>query len=61
MPLPERRKNPDECPECEGFGYTDATCPEGHTGPDGISNWKTTAIGSGCPRCLGTGKLENKK
>lgn len=35
----------DECSDCQGRGYTRDTAPS------------ATAPGSGCPRCLGTGRL----
>lgn len=35
-----------ECAECQGRGYTRETAPT------------ATAPGSGCPNCLGTGRIE---
>lgn len=49
-------QRPDECPTCEGTGQTPATCTETRTrGPNG--KLYTHRQGSGCPDCLGTGKL----
>lgn len=53
-----RAKHPDECPACEGFGYTNATATEWHE--DATGAYHTDALGSGCPRCGGTGRTEPK-
>lgn len=54
-PLRITGARPDECPTCEGVGYTPATCTETRTrGPNG--KLYTHRQGSGCPGCLGTGK-----
>lgn len=42
-----------ECPRCEGIGYTPATAPR-------FEDKTTVQLGSGCERCLGTGRLERK-
>lgn len=55
----KRVKHPDECPACEGIGYTRATETEWEVDAEG-ANFRTTKIGSGCPRCGGTGRLEAK-
>lgn len=49
-----------ECPACQGMGYTRATCTETAQviDKDGKSRIVTTRLGSGCPRCLGTGQLD---
>lgn len=50
----------DECKECQGIGYTRATSPElsQQIGADGKSRLVTLKRGSGCPRCLGTGRIQ---
>lgn len=54
-PLRITGQRPDECPACEGVGYTPATCTETRTrGPNG--KLYTHRQGSGCPDCLGMGK-----
>lgn len=45
----------DECPTCEGIGYTSKTAPEFVRGQDGSLVSKKQ--GSGCPACLGLGRL----
>ena len=48
----------DECSECSGRGYTDKTSTVTRV----IDNvLRTTALGSGCPNCLGVGRLETEK
>ena len=49
-----RTKRPDECPVCEGKGYTAETSAEWE-----IKNgqYKTRALGSGCPKCHGIGVI----
>lgn len=50
-------QRPDECPACEGIGYTPATCTETRTrGPNG--KLYTHRQGSGCPDCFGIGKYQ---
>lgn len=54
-------QRPDECPACEGTGETRATCREMRT--DALSGQLYTPknkSGSGCPDCLGTGKLASQ-
>ncbi len=51
----ERTRDPHECPDCHGFGQTSATRTQMVEGRDG--RWRTRALGSGCPRCLGTGRV----
>lgn len=48
-----------ECPVCQGIGYTRATCTEiGQAiDADGRTRLFTRFIGSGCPKCMGTGQL----
>ncbi len=53
-----------ECPECHGVGYTPATAAEMHAhceDPDleqfTVYRDNVPQLGSGCPRCLGTGQL----
>lgn len=51
-------QKPTECPACNGWGYTPATCTEYQLDKiDGRDSMRTTKLGSGCPRCLGTGQL----
>jgi len=53
------KAKPTECPVCQGIGYTRATCPEleQRIDKDGRTKLATVRLGSGCPRCLGTGQL----
>lgn len=44
----------NECAECHGQGYTHATAQLGRV-INGV--YKTTAQGSGCPCCGGSGRL----
>lgn len=44
------RRNPNECPACEGYGYTEAT-------ETIIVNGRTKKQGSACDRCHGVGRL----
>jgi hypothetical protein len=59
-----------ECPECNGLGYTHATCDDmqtrkvtreeheqSHVSLPPVVEMRTIRKGSGCPRCLGTGQL----
>lgn len=53
------KARPTECSECNGLGYTDATCDIMEVRRDreyGTVEKKTVSKGSGCPRCLGTGQ-----
>ena len=50
-------QHPRECPMCYGFGQTPNARTLVNRQPDGTA--LTTQLGSGCPRCLGTGRLEN--
>jgi hypothetical protein len=45
----------NECNECEGKGYTFNTAQRGDKDKTGM--YVTTAQGSGCPSCLGVGRL----
>lgn len=47
---PQYRVNPHTCPVCNGRGYTRKTAAV-------VKDKKTVALGSGCPRCLGTGVI----
>jgi hypothetical protein len=51
----------NECPECRGMGYTNATCAvmrlEYSQDMGGYVELETLQQGSGCPCCLGTGQL----
>lgn len=47
-----RTKRADECPTCEGLGYTAATATEWEVRNN---KYKTLALGSGCPTCQGRG------
>lgn len=44
----------DECSECSGRGYTDKTATSTRVLEGTL---RTMALGSGCPECLGTGRL----
>ena len=47
-------KHPNECPACQGIGQTKETATEvEHDG----KQYRTIAKGSGCPRCLGIGRI----
>lgn len=49
-----------ECPDCNGLGYTDATAADMRVRKHPhfeLVEVKTFKLGSGCPRCLGTGQL----
>jgi RecJ-like exonuclease len=48
-----------ECPDCNGFGYTQNTCPEMVI--ERGREKRTLQQGSGCPRCLGTGQIHEAK
>jgi hypothetical protein len=52
------KAHPNECSDCEGWGYPESTAPKMVTDTDG--KLKTVALGSGCARCLGTGRLNTK-
>lgn len=43
------------CPSCRGYGYTQETATEVRKGRNGIY---THRMGSGCPECHGTGRIE---
>jgi RecJ-like exonuclease len=61
MAAAKRVKHPDECPACEGLGVTEDTAPERQRSRvDGKNVWRTVRQGSGCPRCMGVGRLEAK-
>lgn len=47
----------NECADCEGKGQTNGTRPAMRQTAAG---WETTQQGSGCPRCLGTGRLSDE-
>lgn len=46
------KKPPAECPVCRGWGQTKDTAPVMTTG----GKPKTLSLGSGCPKCYGTGR-----
>ena len=47
-------RHPDECPECNGLGYTEETRNVmKHTSERKL---RTVFQGSGCPACGGTGR-----
>ena len=60
-------QSPSECPVCRGIGYTSDTAAEMHTRwseEHQLTTEYCTAynngvaqVGSGCPRCGGTGRL----
>jgi DnaJ-class molecular chaperone len=45
----------NECRHCNGQGYTQSDAP---VIIDDNGKPKTIVLGSGCPRCLGTGRIE---
>jgi RecJ-like exonuclease len=47
-----------ECPLCKGRGVTRETEPELERVEldNGKKAWRTAQQGSGCPKCLGTGR-----
>jgi len=53
-----------ECPNCDGMGYTEATCTEMtmRFEPEvkAYVEWETVKQGSGCYNCHGTGQLRRK-
>lgn len=50
----KRRKHPNECPDCNGIGQTKETATEVRQVG---KKYRTVAQGSGCPRCLGIGRI----
>lgn len=56
MVVKGRLVNLDTCPDCKGSGHTEETKPElslHKTKP----RVRTVRLGSGCPRCRGTGVI----
>lgn len=53
----KRRKHPNECPDCKGIGQTKETSTE--VIQEG-KRFRTIAQGSGCPRCHGIGRIEQR-
>lgn len=49
------KRHADECRTCDGVGYTRATATEYAVIPK-TGEYQTTARGSGCPDCGGTGR-----
>ena len=63
-PYQERvtKRHPDECRECNGLGQSNATLTaviKTRAVVNGRERdvHRTTQLGSGCPACLGTGRL----
>lgn len=54
----QRRKHPAECPSCQGFGQTRETATLMERQPNG--KLKTVQRGSGCLKCLGTGRVAHE-
>lgn len=48
-------KKASECPNCNGYGYTQDTSTEVVQVVEG-GKWSTRFLGSGCPVCHGTGQ-----
>ena len=53
--LDERRRHPNECPECEGFGTTRESRAVTQLRADG--KLRTVSLGHGCLRCGGVGRV----
>lgn len=55
------KAKPTECPECVGIGYTHKTAPDiriiNERLQTVLDKFGRPRLGSGCPRCLGTGQL----
>ena len=54
LKLDRMKPDPENlCQECKGLGYTEETAAE-------FKNNKTVALGSGCPKCKGIGRLAER-